>query len=96
MGQVIRTWVDILCSECYSVLSLKLPDGPYYKKKDDSEFCPICNDWVFPIVVLKREYNTRKAVAKGCQRIERDISHGIEIVHIDGEGITKNMEIKDK
>lgn len=94
MGQIIKTWVDVLCSECYRCIKSEVPDDEYYesKEKDDSEWCDDCQDWIFPIVILKREYDTRKIVPKGHQVVERDIEHGIEIIHIDGEGIVINAE----
>jgi hypothetical protein len=93
VGQIIKTWVDVLCSECYRCIKTNVSDDEYYKnRKDDTEWCDDCKDWIFPIVVLKREYDTRKVVSKGHQKIEREIVHGVEIIHIDGEGITMNAE----
>lgn len=95
MGQVIRVWVDLLCSDCYRVLEAELLASDYDKrlqKMDETMFCQDCDDFVFPIVVMKREYDTRLATSMSHQVIQRDIEHGVEIVHIGGQGINKNLE----
>ena len=95
MSQIIKVWVDLLCSECYSIIKLNIDSSSYDKKvreSDDSEYCEKCQDWVFPIVVMKREFDTRLSVPVGTQLIERSINHGVEIIHIGGEGIVKNLE----
>ena len=86
MSQVIKVWVDLLCSHCYRIIRVQVEE---YDKKiekiDNTEYCNDCKDWVFPIVITKREYDTR--LAKG------EIEHGVEIIHIDGEGIVKNLDL---
>ena len=91
MGQVIRCWSDILCSRCYKVLELNrvepLDGEPVY--------CSQCGEHVFSIEIMKREYDTTKAIGTNCQGLERDIKHGVEILYIEGEGITELVEDKD-
>jgi len=88
MGQVIRCWFDILCSRCYAILELNR------SKDSDGEplYCSQCDEHVFPIEVMKREYDITRAVGAGHQGLERDIKHGIEILRIEGEGITELVE----
>jgi len=88
MGQIIRCWSDILCSKCYRVLELnsgELFDG-------EPVYCVQCGEHVFPIEIMKREYDITRAVGASCQGLERDIKHGVEILRIEGEGITENVE----
>jgi len=89
MGQVIRCWSDVLCSRCYAVLELNSDCETF---NDEPFYCQRCDEHVFPIVIMKREYDTRNAVGADCQGLERNIKHGIEILHIDGEGITELVE----
>lgn len=93
-GRILRVWVDLLCSECYRSLGSYSADDydKRLEKCDETEYCDDCHDFVFPIVIMKREYDVRLAPPIGNQGIERDIQHGIEILHIDGEGIVKNCE----
>ena len=98
MSQIIKVWVDLLCSRCYKPIELGLDSNLYDKKvreSDDTEFCESCNDWIFPIVIMKREYDTRRIIGKGCQKMERDVKHGIEIIAIEGIGITENAGYVD-
>ena len=92
MGQVIRCWSDILCSKCYKVLELNSSET------FDGEpiYCSQCDEHIFPIEIMKREYDITKAVGAGRQGLERDIKHGIEILHIEGEGITELVEEEKK
>jgi len=88
MGQVIKIWNDCLCSKCYSIIALN-SKADY---ADEPEWCNKCNEHVFPIVIMTREYNTELAIGANCQAIERDIKHGVEIIHIDGEGIIESCQ----
>lgn len=95
MGQVIKTWVDLLCSQCYSIIRTGIPSDEYDKwlrEGDDIVYCGKCGDYVFPIDIMKREYDNRNLPSKGAQAIQRDIEHGVEILHIGGNGITHNLE----
>lgn len=88
MGQVIKCWNDFLCSRCYRTLAVNIKND----YNDEPMWCDDCKEHVFPIVIMKREYDTTKAIGAKCQSIERDIKHGIEIIHIDGEGITEDAD----
>ena len=51
MGKVIRVWVDLLCSKCYSIIEKEIPAEEYDKRvreHDDTVLCDQCDDWVFP------------------------------------------------
>lgn len=95
-GQVLRVWFDLICCECYDVLNLNVSSDDFESERflEGSEpvWCKKCNDYVFPISIQKREYNTHLEVPKGCYRIERDTPHGEEIIYIGGIGINKNLE----
>ena len=89
MSQVIQVWLDLLCSECYHPLAFrKSLDCDI----DEPIWCDRCEDWSFPIVIMKREYNIALATPKGHQTIQSDIPHGIEILHIGGAGIVTTVE----
>jgi len=95
MGQVIRVWHDLLCSECYQVLQTGMDSEmlrQIYRDGDEPMFCIQCEEFRFPIVVTKQEYDVRKVNSFGVQQIERDIEHGIEILHLSGVGIITNLE----
>ena len=91
MSQVIRVWSDLLCSCCYLVLSKEFPVEKY-EGPDEPIHCDSCDDWVFPIVVMKREYDTSLAPKLDAMRMEKEVPHGVEILHIDGEGIHMLIE----
>jgi len=95
MSQVIRTWIDLICSQCYSVIDARMPNDEYDKwlrEGDGTIFCEKCGDYVFPIDIMKQEYDTRESPSEGAQAIQGDIEHGVEILHIGGAGITHNLE----
>lgn len=90
MGQVIKVWEDKICSKCYAILELNSVRDP--KKFDEPMFCWKCEDVMFPIVIVKREYDMRLVGGLNQQELVKPIEHGIEIIRIEGVGIITQAE----
>ena len=91
--RIEKEWFDLLCSDCYSILrkgvemlEIEGDNSPL----DEGEYCEVCDTWVFPIGVHKREF--RRDVVAEIDGVE-DISHGIEIVELTGTNTISNADM---